>query len=46
MAWSLFGRGIAKMRLSQSEAGAADIASAKAVRQRIVEEAKRHGIVS
>jgi tetratricopeptide (TPR) repeat protein len=44
-AWSLYGRGIDKLRKQQTAAGEADIAKATAVRPQIAEDFKRHGIV-
>jgi tetratricopeptide (TPR) repeat protein/predicted aspartyl protease len=44
-AWSLYGRGIDKLRKQKTSDGEADIAQATAVWPRIVEEFKRRGIV-
>jgi tetratricopeptide (TPR) repeat protein len=44
-AWSLYGRGIDKLRKQKTSEGDADIAQAMAVWPRIVEEFKRRGIV-
>jgi tetratricopeptide (TPR) repeat protein/predicted aspartyl protease len=44
-AWSLYGRGIDKLRKQKTSDGDADIAQATAVWPRIVEEFKRRGIV-
>jgi tetratricopeptide (TPR) repeat protein len=44
IAWSLYGRGIAKLRLGQKDGGEADIAKAREVRPDLPEEAKKRGI--
>jgi tetratricopeptide (TPR) repeat protein len=44
-AWSLYGRGIDKLRKQKTSDGDADIAQAMAVWPRVVEEFKRRGIV-
>jgi tetratricopeptide (TPR) repeat protein len=44
-AWSLYGRGIDKLRKGDTSGGEADIAQATAISPRIVEDFKRHGIV-
>ena len=44
MAWSHYGRGIAKLRLGQKEAGEADLAKAKALDPKLHERAKKLGI--
>jgi tetratricopeptide (TPR) repeat protein len=44
-AWSLYGRGIDKLRMQKTSDGDADIAQATAVWPRVVEEFKRRGIV-
>ena len=44
-AWSLYGRGIDKLRKQEAADGDADIAQATAVWPRVVEEFKRRGIV-
>jgi tetratricopeptide (TPR) repeat protein/predicted aspartyl protease len=43
-AWSLYGRGIDKLRKQQTSAGDADIAGARAIWPQVAEEFKRHGI--
>ena len=43
-AWSLYGRGLARLRSGAVEAGNADLAAAKAIRSSIEEEAKRYGL--
>jgi hypothetical protein len=43
-AWSLYGRGLAKVRKGLTTAGEADIAAATAIRPRIEDEARKHGI--
>jgi tetratricopeptide (TPR) repeat protein len=43
-AWSLYGRGIIRLRKGADDAANADITAAKAVRPSIVADAKRHGI--
>jgi tetratricopeptide (TPR) repeat protein/predicted aspartyl protease len=43
-AWSLYGRGIDKLREQKTSDGDADIAKATALWPRVVEEFKRHGI--
>ena len=45
VAWSLYGRGIARQRLGLTAAGQADIAAATALAPKIAEEAASHGIV-
>jgi predicted aspartyl protease/tetratricopeptide (TPR) repeat protein len=42
--WSLLGRGIARSRLGNTEAGRDDIDAARALRPTIEDEARRHGI--
>jgi tetratricopeptide (TPR) repeat protein len=44
LAWSLYGRGIAKLRLGQKDAGEADIAKAKALQPDLPERAKKLGV--
>jgi tetratricopeptide (TPR) repeat protein len=44
-AWSLYGRGIAKLRKQETSAGEADIAQATAIWPRVGEEFKHRGIV-
>jgi tetratricopeptide (TPR) repeat protein len=44
-AWSLYGRGIDKLRTQQSKAADEDIAQAKAIWPEVVEEFKQRGIV-
>ena len=44
MAWSHYGRGIAKLRIGQKEAGEADLAKAKALDPKLHERAKKLGI--
>jgi tetratricopeptide (TPR) repeat protein len=44
-AWSLYGRGIDKLRKQKTSDGNADIAQARAVWPRVMEEFKRRGIV-
>lgn len=44
-AWSLYGRGIDKLRTQQSKAGDEDIAQAKAIWPQVAEEFKQRGIV-
>lgn len=44
LAWSLYGRGIAKLRLGQKDAGEADIAKAKEVEADLPARAKKLGI--
>jgi len=44
-AWSHYGRGIAKLRLGQKEAGEADLAKAKSLEPPVIERAKKLGIV-
>ena len=43
-AWSLLGRGIARIRKGEQAAGHADIAAAKAIRSSIEAEAARYGV--
>jgi tetratricopeptide (TPR) repeat protein/predicted aspartyl protease len=43
--WSLYGRGVAKMRKTQVPEGEADIAAASAIWGSIGDEFKRHGII-
>lgn len=43
--WSHYGRGIAKLRLGQKEAGEADLAKAKALDADVPDQAKKLGIV-
>ena len=45
IAWSHYGRGIAKLHLGQKEAGEADLAKAKMLDPDIAEQAKKLGIV-
>ena len=44
-AWSLYGRGIDRLRKGMAAQGQADIDAAKAITPSIAEEAKRHGVV-
>jgi tetratricopeptide (TPR) repeat protein len=44
-AWSLYGRGIAKLRLGQKEAGEADLKKSKSLDAHLADEAKKRGIV-
>lgn len=44
IAWSHYGRGIAKLRLGQKEAGDADLAKAKALDPDLLDRAKKLGI--
>jgi tetratricopeptide (TPR) repeat protein/predicted aspartyl protease len=44
-AWSLYGRGIGRLRKGMAAQGQADIDAAKAITPSIAEEAKRHGLV-
>jgi hypothetical protein len=43
-AWSLYGRGLAKVRNGLASAGEQDIAAATAIQPRIEDEARQHGI--
>ena len=43
-AWSLYGRGIDKLRTQKTSEGAADIAQATALWPQVTDEFKRHGI--
>jgi len=43
-AWSLYGRGLAKVRKGSTSAGEADIAAATVVQPRIEHEARKRGI--
>lgn len=43
-AWSLLGRGIARVRRGEHEAGRADIAAAKTIRSSVEAEAARYGV--
>jgi hypothetical protein len=43
-AWSLYGRGLARVRKGLTTAGEADIAAAMAIQPRIEDEARKHGI--
>jgi tetratricopeptide (TPR) repeat protein len=45
-AWSLYGRGIARLRMQQIVAGTADIESAKAIWPQVAQELRRRGIDS
>jgi tetratricopeptide (TPR) repeat protein/predicted aspartyl protease len=45
-AWSLYGRGIARLRMQKIVAGTADIESAKAIWPQVAQELKRRGIDS
>jgi tetratricopeptide (TPR) repeat protein len=44
IAWSFYGRGIAKLRLGQKEAGEADVKKAKELESELPEKAKKLGI--
>lgn len=44
LAWSLYGRGVARIALGQKDAGEADKAAARAILPGLPEEAARHGI--
>jgi hypothetical protein len=44
IAWSLFGRGIDKLRKGNTSAGQADIDAATALQPRLPEEAAKYGI--
>ncbi len=46
LAWSLFGRGIARVRLGQQAEGEADLAAARAAAPRLAAFARAHGIVA
>jgi tetratricopeptide (TPR) repeat protein len=43
--WSLYGRGVARLRKGAAAEGEADIAAARAIWPPIADEARRHGIV-
>ena len=45
MAWSLYGRGLAKKRLGQTAEGEADIQAAVALQPKLPDEAKKIGLV-
>ena len=45
IAWSHYGRGVAKLRLGQKEAGEADLAKAKALDPDLPDRAKAVGII-
>ena len=44
-AWSLYGRGIARLRKQEIMTGTTDIDSAKAVRPQVADDFKRWGIM-
>jgi tetratricopeptide (TPR) repeat protein len=45
VAWSYYGRGIAKLRLGQKESGESDLKKAKDIASELPDKAKKLGIV-